>query len=85
MEKRTVDKIKALQGSAANQEEFMKQLAGIDENGQLTDEFQVAVNGGAASTELGFGNGFLDPIGFPVTAGMMISPKFPDRSTPELA
>ena len=46
MEKRIINKIKDLQGSVANQEEFMKQLAGIDENGQLTEDVQVAVNGG---------------------------------------
>lgn len=85
MEKRTVDKIKALQGLAANQEEFMKQLAGIDENGQLTDEFQVAVNGGAASPQLFISSNWPTTIDFPTTAGMMIPPKFPDGSALELA
>ena len=72
MEKRIVDKIKDLQGQATSQEEFMKQLAGIDENGQLTEEFQAAVNGGGTIKS--------PLIGVP-TAGMwnpIDPPTFPD-------
>lgn len=47
MKNRISDKINALQGAATSQEEFMKKLAQIDENGQLTEEAQIAVNGGA--------------------------------------
>lgn len=50
MKNRISDKINALQGAATSQEEFMKTLAQIDENGQLTEEAQIAVNGGAVST-----------------------------------
>ena len=71
MEKRIVDKIKALQGSVASQEEFMKQLAEIDENGQLTEEVQAAVNGGAGTVRL------LLPI-LPPIMGMWNPPTFPD-------
>lgn len=49
MEKSIVAKIKALQNNAASQEEFMKKLAEVDENGQLTADMQATVNGGAVT------------------------------------
>ena len=49
MKKSINDKIKALQSGAANQEEFMKNLAELDEKGQLTEDLLNQVNGGATS------------------------------------
>ncbi|MBC3788056.1 hypothetical protein [Spirosoma utsteinense] len=50
MKNRISSKINALQGAATSQEDFMKKLAQIDEKGQLTEEAQIAVNGGASLT-----------------------------------
>lgn len=57
MEESIKDKIKVLQAGAADQEEFMKQLADVDENGQLTDDMLDAVNGGVGPGLL------IEPIG----------------------
>lgn len=47
MEKPINNKIDALRNEAENQEELMKSLAQIDEEGQLTDDVLDAVSGGA--------------------------------------
>lgn len=62
MEESIKDKIKVLQTGAADQDEFMKQLAEVDENGQLTDDMLDAVNGG-----VGFTKPTIEP-----TMGMMV-------------
>ncbi|MGF7217836.1 hypothetical protein GGR92_004013 [Spirosoma lacussanchae] len=49
MEKPINDKINDLRNEAANQEELMKSLAQIDEEGQLSDDVLDAVSGGALS------------------------------------
>ncbi len=46
MKKGINDKIKSLQNGSVNQEEFMKKLAELDENGTLTDDLLNQVNGG---------------------------------------
>jgi hypothetical protein len=46
MEKPINSKIEDLRNDAANQEELMKSLAQIDEEGQLTDDVLDAVSGG---------------------------------------
>lgn len=56
MEKPMNDKINDLRSDVENQEELMKALAQIDEEGQLTDDVLDAVSGGALSgTKLGTG------------------------------
>ena len=67
MEKQINDKIKDLNDGAGNQQELMKALAQIDEDGQLTDDVLDAVSGGA----LGSINklGISTPIGFDSTGG----------------
>lgn len=57
MEKPINSKIEGLRNDAANQEELMKSLAQIDEEGQLTDDVLDAVSGGRGI------------VGFPTTAG----------------
>lgn len=52
MEKRITNKIKELQNSSASQEEFMKKLAEVDENGHLTDEAMSKLNGGTDIREV---------------------------------
>ncbi|GAB3640267.1 hypothetical protein [Spirosoma arcticum] len=47
MEKPINSKIEDLRNDAVNQEELMKSLAQIDEEGQLTDDVLDAVSGGA--------------------------------------
>ncbi|WP_338870754.1 hypothetical protein WBJ53_23590 [Spirosoma sp. SC4-14] len=46
MKKQINTKVKALQDGASSQEEFMKQLANLDEAGQLTDDLQQKIDGG---------------------------------------
>ncbi|QDK82383.1 hypothetical protein EXU85_28750 [Spirosoma sp. KCTC 42546] len=46
MKKGINDKIKTLQQANLSQEEFMKKLAEVDENGQLTNDLLEQVNGG---------------------------------------
>lgn len=46
MEKPINSKVEDLRNDAANQEELMKSLAQIDEEGQLTDDVLDAVSGG---------------------------------------
>lgn len=76
MKNRISNKINALQGAATSQEDFMKKLAQIDENGQLTEEAQIAVNGGAAST----GGLVKSPLIDIPLLGLWI-PTFPDTFT----
>ena len=40
------DKVKELQDGAENQAEFMKKLAEVDEEGQLTDDMLEQISGG---------------------------------------
>lgn len=47
MEKQINSKVEDLRNDAANQEELMKSLAQIDEEGQLSDDVLDAVSGGA--------------------------------------
>lgn len=73
MEKQINSKVEDLRNDAANQEELMKSLAQIDEEGQLTDDVLDAVSGGT----LGKGDlkaiiGIVGPI-----AGMVIQPVEP--------
>lgn len=74
MEKQINDKIKDLNNSAGSQEELMKALAQIDEEGQLTDDVLDAVSGGALSgVKLGTGDQpmtgvWISPIGGDQTA-----------------
>jgi len=49
MEKPINDKVNDLRNDAPNQEELMKSLAQIDEEGQLSDDVLDAVSGGALS------------------------------------
>lgn len=64
MEKPINSKIEDLRNDATNQEELMKSLAQIDEEGQLTDDVLDAVSGGTLS------KGDLKAIIGPI-AGMM--------------
>lgn len=59
MEKLMNSKIEDLRNDAVNQEELMKALAQIDEEGQLTDDVLDAVSGGRGT------------VGIPTTAGGM--------------
>ena len=68
MEKQINSKIEDLRNDAANQEELMKSLAQIDEEGQLTDDVLDAVSGGALSRTK---PGPLTPIIDLPTIGMM--------------
>ena len=47
------DKVKALENGAENQEEFMKNLAEVDEEGQLTDEVMEQISGGTDPNKFG--------------------------------
>ncbi len=47
------NKVKALENGAENQEEFMKNLAEVDEEGQLTDEVLEQISGGANPDKIG--------------------------------
>ena len=47
MENSINNKVKALENGAENQEEFMKKLAEVDEEGQLTDDVLEQISGGA--------------------------------------
>ena len=60
MGKQINDKVEDLRNDAANQEELMKSLAQIDEEGQLSDDVLDAVSGG---------RGIIGP-----TAGMWTDP-----------
>ncbi len=51
MEKPINNKIDTLRNEAENQEELMKSLAQIDEEGQLTDDVLDAVSGGATTID----------------------------------
>ena len=53
MKKSINNKIKALQNSAESQSEFMKKLAEVDENGQLTPALQEQINGGTGISKIG--------------------------------
>ena len=67
MEKQMNDKINDLRNDVENQEELMKALAQIDEEGQLTDDVLDAVSGGALSgIKLGTG---VDPTTGMFTTG----------------
>ncbi len=70
MEKHVNSKVEDLRNDAANQEELMKSLAQIDEEGQLTDDVLDAVSGGA------LGKGDLKAIIGPI-AGMVVQPVEP--------
>lgn len=60
MEKPINSKVNDLRNEAENQEELMKGLAQIDEEGQLSDDVLDAVSGGAIG----------GVTGFPITTGM---------------
>ena len=47
------DKVKELQDGAENQAEFMKKLAEVDEEGQLTDDMLEQISGGAGIGKVG--------------------------------
>ncbi|KAB7725705.1 hypothetical protein F5984_25635 [Rudanella paleaurantiibacter] len=73
MDKPINNKVDALRNEAENQEELMKSLAKIDEEGQLTDDVLDAVSGGTLSkgdlkTIIG-----IEPIGI-MPIGMMPEP-----------
>lgn len=67
MEKPINSKVNDLRNEAENQEELMKSLAQIDEEGQLTDDVLDAVSGGALS-------GFNLGTGDQATTGVYILP-----------
>ncbi len=73
------EKVKDLSEGAASQEELMKSLAQIDEEGQLTDDVLDDVSGGAlgkGDLKAIIGNP-ISPIGIPPTAGLVIQPVEP--------
>jgi hypothetical protein len=72
MEKQINDKIKDLNEGAGSQEELMKSLAQIDEEGQLTDDVLDAVSGGTlGNIKFGAGDIIINPptMGFMTTGG----------------
>ncbi|UHG94870.1 hypothetical protein [Spirosoma oryzicola] len=64
MEKPINNKIDALRNEAENQEELMKSLAQIDEDGQLTDDALDAVSGGVGGDKPNISPIITGPIGF---------------------
>ncbi len=66
MEKPINNKIDALRNEAENQEELMKSLAQIDEEGQLTDDVLDAVSGGGGTST--------DFFKIPITSGFIGNP-----------
>lgn len=67
MNNQVTNKIDALKNQATNQEEFMNELAQLDEQGQANPELLDQVNGGIAANQLPFPvlGLWLDPTGFP--------------------
>lgn len=64
MEKPINNKIDTLRNEAESQEELMKSLAQIDEEGQLTDDVLDAVSGGTlGKIKIGSGPIIIEPIG----------------------
>ena len=59
MEKPINSKVEDLRNDAANQEELMKSLAQIDEEGQLTDDVLDAVSGGRGIIGIGDSGGIM--------------------------
>lgn len=72
MEKPINNKIDTLRNEAENQEELMKSLAQIDEEGQLTDDVLDAVSGGTFRN-IKIGPIIDEPIGM-MPIGMMPMP-----------
>jgi hypothetical protein len=68
MEKSLNDKVKAINEGATSQEEQMKALAQIDEEGQLTDDVLDAVSGGTDGKFISIKD-ILEPIGMFPTSG----------------
>lgn len=70
MEKQMNDKVNNLRNDAENQEELMKALAQIDEDGQLTDDVLDAVSGGGGLSAIRLGTGIDPTMGvFPTNGG----------------
>jgi hypothetical protein len=72
MEKSINNKIDTLRNEAENQEELMKSLAQIDEEGQLTDDVLDAVSGGTLRN-IKIGPVIGEPVGM-MPIGMMPMP-----------
>ncbi len=62
MEKRITDKIKELQNGNVSQEEFMKKLAEVDENSQLSDEAMSKLSGGGGMSPIEWFGYFVDEV-----------------------
>ncbi|WP_077922420.1 hypothetical protein [Spirosoma sp. 209] len=83
MEKPINDKVNDLRNDAPNQEELMKSLAQIDEEGQLSDDVLDAVSGGALG-DFKVGNGKIiigEPIGIMPIGLMPINEPLPGSTT----
>lgn len=78
MKKPLNSKIEDLRNDAPNQEELMKSLAQVDEEGQLSDDVLDAVSGGALG-DFKLGNGKIT-IGVPIGI-MPINEPLPGTTT----
>lgn len=83
MEKPINNKVEELRNDAANQEELMKSLAQIDEEGQLSDDVLDAVSGGTLG-RIKVGDGKIiigEPIGIMPIGLMPINEPLPGATT----